>query len=149
MYPQNGEDPTKCDNNEEVTGYELYVVSIIVYLLSLIFVIYTLVYMFASSSRNPQTDEVKLMNRICLALSLTTIFGLADLNPCYDPTAALDSRKGNHNLLVDWQHHEKSFLIGIAIKNIADAVLLLLLTNPKVSKKLDQINCSKRPPEQK
>ena len=144
VYPENKEEPSKCDNNEQVSGYELYLVSIVVYSVSSVFVLYTLGYIF-TTLRSGQDEEVKLMNRLTIALSLVTTFSIVELNPCYDPTASFGPDR--NSLLADWQHHEKVFLVGIAVKNIADAALFLLLSNASVSRKLDRLSCCRKATE--
>ena len=134
MYPASEQNPNKCDINEDSTGYELYLVSIIVYLSAFIFVGYTMFYV-AGNYKNAQNSEVKLMNNISIGLSVVTLFSILELNPCYDVTANLDLSKDdettNH---ITWDHLEHAFGVGIAAKNITESVMCMILTSTKASR---------------
>ena len=133
VYVQNPEKLERCDTNNSVTGYELYIVSILVYLTAVICIVYNTI-RIGFSYRLPQNSEIAVMNKITVTLSVITLVSIVELNPCYDLTASFP----DNNLLVDWGHHEKAFAYGIGIKQFIDSltVLFILYISPKDTTRL-------------
>ena len=133
MYPENPNERTTCDINNKISGYELYIVSIFVYLVSFVFVGYTMFHVCVKL-RSAQDSEVKLMNKLSIGLSVITLLSILELNPIYDVTANLQlSEQDKLGGKLTWEHHEKAFAAGIAIKNTVEAFGCLILMSETAS----------------